>query len=155
MQAFRMHEFVYLGDADMAVAHRDTWLERSAHVLGGLGLSVTAVLASDPFFGRAGKLLSANQRGESLKHEIVTSVRPGEGPIAVASSNCHLDHFGRGFGIETANGAVAHSACVGFGTERITLALFAAHGLDPEQWPAGVRDQLWPSTRTAGIAVSS
>ncbi|HXY44767.1 MAG TPA: amino acid--[acyl-carrier-protein] ligase [Acidimicrobiales bacterium] len=145
MQAFRMHEFVYLGDAASAVAHRDVWLVRAAQILGALGLPVTAVLASDPFFGRAGKLLSANQRAEALKHEIVTSVQPGEGPVAVASSNCHLDHFGRGFGIDTAEGTVAHSACVGFGTERITLALLAAHGLDPARWPSSVRDQLWPS----------
>jgi seryl-tRNA synthetase len=145
MQAFRMHEFVYVGDAEGAVAHRDAWLERAAQLLGGLGLPVTAVLASDPFFGRAGKLLSANQRAEALKHEVVTSVQPGEGPVAVASSNCHLDHFGRAFGIESADGTVAHSACVGFGTERIVLALLAAHGLDPVCWPSNVRDQLWPS----------
>jgi seryl-tRNA synthetase len=143
MQAFRMHEFVYVGDAEKAIAHRDVWLERAAHLLGGVGLSVEAVLASDTFFGRAGKLLSARQRSEALKHEIVTSVRPGEGPIAVVSSNCHLDHFGRGFGIETSDGAVAHSACVGFGTERITLALLAAHGLEPERWPARIRSTLW------------
>lgn len=144
MQAFRMHEFVYVGEADAAVAHRDTWLERAAHLLDSLGLSVTAVLASDSFFGRVGKLLSAHQRAQALKHEIVTSVEPGEGPIAVASSNCHLDHFGRGFGIETADGGTAHSACVGFGTERITLALLAAHGLEPERWPPSLRGRLWP-----------
>ncbi|MGO9198002.1 MAG: amino acid--[acyl-carrier-protein] ligase [Acidimicrobiales bacterium] len=144
MQAFRIHEFVYVGDAEDAVAHRDTWLERAAHLLDGLGLTVEAVLTTDSFFGRAGKLLSARQRAESLKHEIVTSVRPGEGPISVVSCNCHLDHFGRGFGIETADGAVAHSACVGFGTERITLALLAAHGLDRDRWPSSITSQLWP-----------
>ncbi len=143
LQAFRMHEFVYVGDADGAVQHRDLWLDRAAHVLGGLGLPVEAMLGSSAFFGRAGRLLSAHQRAEGLKHEIVTSVRPGEGPVGVVSCNYHLDLFGRGFGIETPDGTAAHSACVGFGTERVVLALLAAHGLDPGSWPSAVRQQLW------------
>jgi hypothetical protein len=58
------------------------------------------------------------------------------------SSNCHRDHFAVPFGIETADGAVAHSACVGFGIERVALALLRRHGLDPARWPAPVRDRL-------------
>ena len=63
-------------------------------------------------------------------------------PTAVASSNCHLDHFGKAFGIHSADGAVAHTACVGFGLERITLALFKRHGFDPAKWPVEVRGIL-------------
>ncbi len=144
MQSFRMHEFVYVGDADGAVAHRDAWLERAAQLLAGLGLSITAALASDSFFGRFGKLLSAYQRSQALKHEISTSLGAHGGPVALASSNYHLDHFGRGFGIETADGGVAHSACVGFGAERIALALLASYGLDPSRWPAALQSRLWP-----------
>ena len=36
----------------------------------------------------------------------------------------------------------AHTACVGFGVERITLALFKHHGFAVERWPASVRDVL-------------
>jgi seryl-tRNA synthetase len=144
MQAFRMHEFVYLGDADGAVAHRDLWLERSAELLSGLGLAVHAVVANDPFFGRAGRMLASSQRAETLKYEIVCAINPDAEPTAISSSNYHVDHFGIGFGIESSNGDVAHTACVGFGVERITLALLAAHGLDPDTWPPGVRSHLWP-----------
>ena len=42
------------------------------------------------------------------------------------------------------NGAIAHSACLGFGLERVTMALFKAHGFDPVTWPSVVRAQLWP-----------
>lgn len=52
MQAFRQHEFVYVGEPDGAVAHRDMWLERSADLLSSLGLPVEAVVSNDPFFGR-------------------------------------------------------------------------------------------------------
>jgi len=139
MQAFRQHEFVYLGDPDGAIAHRNLWLERSAGLLSGLGLAVDAVIANDPFFGRTGRMLASNQRSETLKYEIVCAIDPDAQPTAISSSNYHLDHFGIGFGIESANGDAAHSACVGFGVERITLALLRTHGLDPDTWPPGVR----------------
>jgi hypothetical protein len=31
---------------------------------------------------------------------------------------------------------------VGFGLERVALALFKTHGLDPRSWPADVRNVL-------------
>jgi hypothetical protein len=36
----------------------------------------------------------------------------------------------------------AHTACLGFGLERITLALLRTHGLDVSTWPAAVREEL-------------
>ena len=138
-----MHEFVYLGDPDGAVAHRDLWLERSADLLSGLGLAVDTVVANDPFFGRAGRMLASNQRAETLKYEVVCAIRPDVEPTAISSSNYHLDHFGLGFGIETAERQCRAHRCVGFGVERITLALLAGTGSTPI---AGrpVRSRLWP-----------
>src|SRR5580698_10043943 len=45
MQAFRMHEYVYVGDPDHAQTHRDEGLERGLALLGELGLEVEAVPA--------------------------------------------------------------------------------------------------------------
>ena len=126
------------------LAHRDLWLERSADLLSGLGLAVERVVANDPFFGRTGRLLASNQRAETLKYEIVCAIHPGASPTAISSSNYHLDHFGTAFGIEAADGDVAHTACVGFGVERIALALLATHGLEPDAWPPRVKSRLWP-----------
>jgi seryl-tRNA synthetase len=144
MQAFHQHEFVYLGDPAGAVAHRDLWVERSLTVLSSLGLEVEAVVANDPFFGRAGRMLAVGQRDEGLKLEIVAPVASDEHLTAITSANCHLDHFGTPFGITTPDGETAHSACVGFGMERIVLALLRRHGLHLEAWPPAVRAQLWP-----------
>ncbi len=144
MLAFRMHEFVYLGDPDNAVAHRDMWVERASGLLSELGLAIDTVVANDPFFGRAGRMLALNQRAEALKYEIVCAIHGDTQPTAISSSNYHLDHFGTGFGIESADGEAAHTACVGFGLERITLALLHTHGLDPDAWPQEVRSRLWP-----------
>jgi seryl-tRNA synthetase len=144
MQSFRQREYVRLGSAEQALAHRDAWLERAGGMLRALGLDVRAVPANDPFFGRPGRMMAAAQREQGLKYELVVPVASSERPTAVASCNCHLDHFGAAFGIHTADGRPAHSACVGFGLERIALALVRAHGLDPSRWPASVRRVLGP-----------
>jgi seryl-tRNA synthetase len=144
MLAFRMHEFVYVGDPEGATAHRDVWLERGGELLNGLGLDVDVVVANDPFFGRVGRVLAANQRDEALKLEFVTPICSTESPTAITSVNRHQDHFGLTFGIESFDGDVAHSACFAVGVDRTALALLRTHGLDAERWPSGVRAQLWP-----------
>ncbi|MFI5798022.1 hypothetical protein [Streptomyces sp. NPDC051677] len=147
MQTFRQREYVYLGDAAGARTHLDTWRARGVELLREIGLAASPSAASDPFFGRAGRLLAANQRDAGAKTELVVPV-PATGTEgkptswAVASCNHHGDHFGVSFGISS-GGAPAHTACVGFGLERLTLALFGTHGMDPVRWPVSVRKALF------------
>ena len=61
---------------------------------------------------------------------------------AIASCNYHQDHFGHTYEILTGSGEPAHTGCMAFGEERVTLALFSAHGLDVEAWPPQVLDRL-------------
>lgn len=142
MQSFRMREFVRMGTAEQAREHRDDWIGRIKRMLEALLLPVEAVVANDPFFGRGGRVMKATQREQDLKFELVVPICSEERPTAVASCNCHLDHFGTRFDIRTADGDAAHTACVGFGLERITLALLRIHGLNPVAWPASVRKAL-------------
>jgi seryl-tRNA synthetase len=144
MQAFRQFEHVYVGDASESLASRDRWVQRGHDGLVALGLEIETVTANDPFFGRRGRLLAQSQRDDELKLELVISFDESAPPVAIASSNMHLDHFGHTFGISTASGEVAHSTCIGFGVDRIVLALFRHHGLDPARWPAPARQRLWP-----------
>jgi seryl-tRNA synthetase len=117
MQTFRTQEFIYMGAPEGAVTHRQLWLERYCDLFAGLGLSIDVQIASDPFFGRAGKFMSSIQRSKELKYEIVWNA------MALCSANYHLDHFSREFGILTSDGEVAHTACSGPGLERVALAL--------------------------------
>ena len=142
MQMFRMHEYVRLGEPDDVRAFRDAWLDRGLALLRDVGLEPKAVVANDPFFGRAGRMLAANQRDQSLKFELVVPIASVEQPTAIVSCNYHQDHFGLLFEIRTAAGSPAHTACVGFGMERTALALFRTHGLDSGRWPARVRTTL-------------
>jgi seryl-tRNA synthetase len=142
MQSFRQREYVRIGTPDEAVAHRDEWIRRGLEIHRSLGLDVRQELANDPFFGRGGRVMKATQREQHLKYELVVPITSDEKPTAITSSNCHLDHFGAAFDIRTSDGKVAHSACVGFGLERVALALFKTHGLDPDAWPSEVRSVL-------------
>jgi seryl-tRNA synthetase len=142
MQIFRQREYVRLGTPAQALAHRNYWLEKAEAILRAVELDVRPELANDPFFGRGGKMMAAAQKEQDLKFELVVPVASKEKLTAVASCNYHLDHFGHAFGIHSADGKPAHSACVGFGLERIALALFRAHGFQPSRWPAGVRRVL-------------
>jgi seryl-tRNA synthetase len=140
-QMFHQHELVRIGEPHTVLAWRDEWANRGLELLRDLGLSVELEVASDPFFGRRGRMLAATQRSQALKLELVVEI--GElGPIALASFNHHREHFGAAFGIELPDGRVAHTACLGFGHERVVLALLAAHGFDPDSWPAAVRAHL-------------
>ena len=141
LQLFRMHEVIRVGHPDAVLAWRAAWLERSLGLLGSLGLEVRAVNASDPFFGRAGKMLAASQREQGFKFEIVVPIASDE-PTAICSFNYHQEHFGKLFDISLPDGSVAHTACLGFGLERVTLALLRRHGLDPREWPGAVRAAL-------------
>jgi seryl-tRNA synthetase len=144
MQAFRVHEVVRVGTPEMVVAWRSMWLERAVDLFRSLDLPARVEVASDPFFGRAGRMLADNQRAQELKFEVVIPVVSDEKPTAVSSFNYHQSHFGEIFEIHTHDGAVAHSACLGFGMERVVMALFKTHGFVPAEWPAAVRKRLWP-----------
>ena len=143
MQMFRMHEYVRIGKPDAVTAWRSGWLDRGLEMMRALSLDVHIALANDPFFGRTGKMLAANQREQELKYELVVPITSTENPTAVLSFNYHQDLFGGLYGIRV-DGATAHTGCVGFGMERVTLALLKTHGLDPAGWPRTVREKLWP-----------
>ncbi|MGM9486769.1 amino acid--[acyl-carrier-protein] ligase [Ideonella sp. YS5] len=144
LQSFRMREFIRVGAPEAVEAWRDGWRDRAFVLLQGLGLPVQSDVANDPFFGRVGKMMATSQREQRLKFEIMVPVISLENPTAICSFNWHQEHFTGKYGIRQNSGATAHTACLGFGLERCTLALLKTHGLDPKQWPAEVRAQLWP-----------
>jgi seryl-tRNA synthetase len=144
-QMFRMREYVRVAENEDTVrAWRDGWVERGIALLQSVGLDASSADANDPFFGRAGRMLAANQREQKLKFEVLYPITSIEKPTALLSFNVHQDHFARIYGIRNADGSVASSGCVGFGLERVALALFATHGYDPAEWPASVRSKLYP-----------
>lgn len=144
-QMFHQHELVRIGEPEVVLEWREQWSQLGLGLLRSLGLDAQLDNANDPFFGRRGRMLANSQRDQALKLELLVHIA-GPEPTAMASFNHHRDHFGSTWGIELADGGVAHTACLGFGHERIVLAMLKTHGLDPALWPEKVRCELWRRT---------
>jgi seryl-tRNA synthetase len=143
LQSFRMREYVCIGDTDRVLDFRDGWIDRAQGLARALGLAYTVEPASDPFFGRVGRMKAVSQKQQALKLELLVPLRGEAGqPTACMSFNYHRDHFGQAWDIRTASGAPAHSACVAFGMDRLALAMFQAHGTDIAGWPGAIQDLL-------------
>ena len=141
-QSFRMREYVCIGTPADVAAFRERWIVRARAMAARLGLPHAVEVANDPFFGKVGLMMAEMQRHDALKFELVVPVRTPEKPTACMSFNNHKDHFGEVWGLRDAQGGVAHTGCVAFGMDRLAVAMFATHGIDPVVWPAEVRDAL-------------
>jgi seryl-tRNA synthetase len=149
MQMFRMREYVRVGTPEQVTAFRERWLERGLLFAALLQLPAELDVANDPFFGRGGKILASSQREQALKFELLIPIADPEQKTACLSFNYHRDRFGALWKIAGGSDAAAlHSACVGFGMERIALALFRHHGFDLRAWPGDVRALLWGETQS-------
>ena len=142
LQSFRMREYVSIGTPAQVEEFRRSWMTRAQGFAEQLGLSSRIDHASDPFFGRGGKLMATSQVEQALKFELLIPVHSMERPTACVSFNYHRDHFGSTWNLRTEAGDVAHTACVAFGIDRLALALFATHGADLPHWPVAVRKAL-------------
>jgi seryl-tRNA synthetase len=142
LQSFRMREYVCLGTPEQAVDFCKRWIPRAESIAHLLALPYSIAPASDPFFGRAGRLAALSQIEQSLKFELLIPVISEEEPTACMSFNYHLDHFGSTWNLRSSSGNIAHTSCVAFGMDRLALAIFATHGIDSQAWPASVREHL-------------
>lgn len=140
--SFEIRENVRAGSPAQVQQWRAAWLDRGHDLLNGLGLPVYLATASDPFFGRGGKMMKASQKELELKFELLCPIWSEDEPTAVASFNYHQEHFSHVFGIHTADGEYAHTACLGFGVDRLAIGLLRKHGFDLNAWPASVKSNL-------------
>jgi len=134
MQAFRQREFVFMGTPQGAIAFREAWQARAEAFARRLGLPHRLAAATDPFFGWHGEIMATLQREGGLKSELLVPISDSDNWTACISFNMHHDHFSRACGLRLANGDLAHTACVGFGLERLALALFRHHGFALEAY---------------------
>jgi seryl-tRNA synthetase len=137
---FTIREIVFLGPRDFVLDGRRRLMERTFALAAALGVGGRCEVASDPFFidsDTAGRTWS--QRMFELKYELRLPIDPDR-DIAVGSFNFHERFFGESFAIAAAAGpGSVHTACAGFGLERLAYAFLCQHGLDPAGWPDEVR----------------
>jgi seryl-tRNA synthetase len=142
LQSFRMREYVRIGSPEAIQAFREEWMARAQRLAAELALPCELDVANDPFFGRVGQMMAVSQRQQSLKFELLIPYYQGARPTACMSFNYHREHFGVTWGIEGEDGSVPHTSCVAFGMDRLTVALFCIHGVEPARWPASARHAL-------------
>ena len=142
LQSFRMREFVRIGSPEDITAFREGWIQRARELAAELALPYTVDIANDPFFGRVGQVMAVSQLQQSLKFELLIPYYAGARPTACMSFNYHREHFGQVWGIKASGEAPTHTGCVAFGMDRLTVALFANHGVDLDLWPASARHIL-------------
>ena len=136
---FSMREIVFVGGGAAIEDRRAALIETMRSLLEAWDLEARVVAASDPFFATVRGTKALWQRARALKYEVLVDVGAESGPLAVASINFAGTRFGDAFGIRTAAGESATTACVGFGLERMVLALFAQHGFERARWPGALR----------------
>jgi seryl-tRNA synthetase len=142
LQSFRMREFVRIGSPQEILEFRESWMAKAPLLAHDLGLPFSIDVANDPFFGRVGQVMAVSQRQQALKFELLIPYYPAASPTACMSFNYHREHFGQVWDIHDDKGELAHTSCVAFGIDRLTVALFAIHGLDLLKWPARPRAAL-------------
>ncbi len=141
LSAFTMREIIAVGTPEFVLAKRETLINEAAELMRALDLPVTIKAASDPFFCNDALYKSAYQHLYKLKYEIEASLYGGRS-AAIASINLHNDYFSRAYGFTGTGGAEIFSACIGFGYERMTYALFCRYGAEFSAWPAALRARL-------------
>lgn len=142
LQSFRMREFVKIGSPRGILEFRESWMARAPLLARDLGLPFTLDVANDAFFGRVGQVMAVSQRQQALKFEMLVPYYPNAPGTACVSFNYHREHFAQTWDIFDDQGALAHTGCIAFGIDRLCVALFAIHGLNPHQWPALTRAAL-------------
>lgn len=138
---FSMREIVFVGGDRFVLDRREDSLAAATRLLDALELQYEIATATDPFFVDTYAVQAAFQQGFELKFELLCTLPYNAKKLAVGSINYHRDFFGRSFSI-TADGAPAHTGCIGFGLERLALAIVAQHGPALSRWPAAIRDLL-------------
>jgi seryl-tRNA synthetase len=134
---FTIREIVFLGSRDFVLGCRQRFLDASLALVERLGLTGRCEVANDAFFLKDSADHAWSQRFLELKYELRLNV-DAETTIAVGSFNFHERFFADSFRIGSEGADHVHTACVGFGLERLTYAFLCHHGLDPARWPAVV-----------------
>jgi hypothetical protein len=142
MWNFTMREVIFVGAKDFVLENRELARQHMTRVFEKIGLAYRVESANDPFFIGEFRKQAAFQSAFQLKFEIRASLPFKDATLAVGSYNYHQDFFGRNLNITLPDGSPAHTGCVAFGLERIALAFLAQYSLEPENWPAYVREMV-------------
>src|SRR5690606_10466374 len=138
LMEFTLREIIFIGSADYVRETRETCMKMIEDWATAWSLYGELLPANDPFFTEDYEAKAVHQHRLAMKYEY-RAVLPGTGrTLAVLSSNLHAATFGKAFDIRV-GGMRANTGCLGFGLERLAIAVVMQHGRDPARWPERLR----------------
>lgn len=133
---FSVRDIVFFGGATELGRLRGEVMERTLRLCRELDLEVSIELANDPFFLDASRDKAVYQRMGEVKYELLFHLPHRKEPLAASSFNLHRAFYTAVYDTRQTDGALAESACMGFGLERWLYGFLCQKGLDPSGWPA-------------------
>ena len=141
---FSVRDIVFFGAYETMLRLRTSVMEDTIAFCAELDLEGRVQLANDPFFIETSRSKELYQRMGEVKYELVLPLPHGKEQLAVSSFNLHRSFYTSVYNIVDDSGEAAETACMGFGLERWTYAFLSQKGLDPQKWPARVRERVFP-----------
>lgn len=148
---FSLREVIFLGHPEWVRDGREKTLALVKQLAADWQLYGELLPSNDPFFTSDFSAKASQQQRMAMKFEYRAFV-PGQArKLAVMSSNLHGITFAKSFAMSR-DGGPLHTGCLGFGLERLALALIAQHGADPARWPAALAGEYraWRATDALG-----
>lgn len=131
---FSLREVIFLGGPDYVRNAREETLERMEQLAKDWQLYGELISSNDPFFTSDYHTKAEHQRRLAMKFEYRAAIPGAAKGLAVMSSNLHGPTFSKAFDIKQQRRPI-NTGCLGFGLERLALAILAQHGRDPNAWP--------------------
>jgi hypothetical protein len=122
-----MREAVFVGDPATLNALHGELLDFIIQLGSTLGFTFRVETANDIFFADGAPERLFSQLTSDNKLELAAYPNRTSERLAVISINKHQNHFTEAFGITTDDGQTAVSMCIGFGLDRLGLALALQH----------------------------
>lgn len=151
LMEFSLREVIFLGEPNFV---RETRLECLKLIqVFARDWEIGGVLQSenDPFFTSDFEVMAEHQRKMKMKYEYRAHISDDDDGLAILSSNLHGLTFSKTFNIDGEDWPV-HTGCLGFGLERMVIALIAQHGVNPRSWPEKLKSEWgsWFDARRVG-----
>ena len=134
LMEFSLREVIFLGSPNFVRETREKCLRLIQIFADEWEFGGVLRSENDPFFTSDFETKAEHQRKMKMKYEYRASLCDDNEGLAVMSSNLHGLTFSKTFNLEGKDWPV-HTGCIGFGLERMAIALIAQHGTNPDKWP--------------------
>lgn len=145
---FQVRDIVFMGAFNPLKTLRQEVMDAAMELCEELDLTARLELANDPFFLSENSNKIVYQRLGEVKYELMLRIPHRDMNVAASSFNLHRDFYASVYDIRLQDGAVAETACMGFGIERWVYGFLSQKGMDPRGWPDQVA--AWVDRYTSG-----